>query len=138
MQNIWFNISIFYHALTAERINSTLQFPRTSMLNLCFFFYIRISVFCPIWSHLIFLSLLILLCFFPLSLWLKSGRLKSNSLFICYINDSSLNILYIYFLIRISDKLPFKSQKTWIFNLTDISINKNSYLLRCLKIMLYF
>lgn len=57
MQNIWFNISIFYHALTAERINSTLQFPRTSMLNLCFFFYIRISVFCPIWSHLIFLSL---------------------------------------------------------------------------------
>lgn len=44
MQNIWFNISIFHHGLTAKRVNNTLQFSPNSVF---FIQYANISEFKP-------------------------------------------------------------------------------------------
>lgn len=60
MQNIWFNISIFHHALTAERVNSTLQFPWTPLLG--FFVYANICIL----SHSVQSNISLVLCLFPL------------------------------------------------------------------------
>lgn len=60
MQNIWFNISIFHHALTAERVNSTLQFPWTPLLS--FFVYANICIL----SHSVQSNISLVLCLFPL------------------------------------------------------------------------
>lgn len=65
MQNIWFNISIFHHALTAERVNGALQFPRTPTL-LFFFVSLYVSGFSIV--HLYLVCLLSFVSLFVVSL----------------------------------------------------------------------
>lgn len=74
MQNIWFNVSIFHHGLTAARVSSAPQFPWTPILDLFFFVYANLSVFCLIWFSLI---ISILLGFFPLFMYVPLHRMPS-------------------------------------------------------------